>query len=420
MNLDACTGLKRVDVSENRLNTLKGFEHNTKVKWLNASGNRLTSLEGIERMGELQVLNCSHNQLQGEVKTHGMEKVGALILNNNDIVSVLGLPKLKQLNTLVLSNNRIEDLGGSLKQLMGLKKLSAAHNNIREIGKCLKKCTELQELRLGHNRIAALPEELSHNGNLKVLDLGHNVIAEWAKVSILVELRNLRNLNLSGNPITAKPGYKEQLLDNLPWLDILDGQVLHPERKRSRKRKEPTVEQVLEAVSDPDPDRMNKKIRFKERDDGLTGRDSGVPFDPVDHRGSFFESVVSSLKEEESGRTGSDGRKLLPSSLGAQQTGVVKVVESHRPRTSSTLVGRRAVDALLEKSRTDNLLGSLGGGWEEELPSVAALPKTPSKFANPSHDPPLTSQSGVLAGPKIPKSKRWALGKRKKSVGSNA
>lgn len=408
-----------MDVSENRLKTLKGFEHNTKMKWLNASGNRLTNLEGIERMEELQVLNCSHNQLQGEVTIHGTEKIGALILNNNDIVVVLGLAKLKQLNTLVLSNNRIEDLGSSLKQLMGLRKLSAAHNNIRHLGKCLKKCSELQELRLGHNKIAALPQELLHNGNLKVLDLGHNVIADWEKVSILVELKNLKNLNLSGNPITTNPGYKEKLLENLPWLEILDGQVLHPERKRSRKHRGQNVEQTPEVVEESEKDRVNKKIRFKESEDGLPRTDSDVPPDPVDQRGSFFETVVALQKNDGDGETERVRRNVTPSTLGAQQTGVVRVEESKHPHRRSNLVGRKAVDVLLQQSRQNDCLGN-GGGWEEELPSLAALPKASSKVASPFPDLPKLSQEDPMQGPKIPKTKRWALGKGRKSAGSMA
>lgn len=410
-----------MDVSENRLKTLKGFEHNTKMKWLNASGNRLTSLEGIGRMEELQVLNCSHNQLQGEVNISGMEKIGALILNNNDIVAVLGLSKLKQLNTLVLSNNRIEDLGSSLKQLMGLRKLSAAHNNIRHLGKCLKKCTELQELRLGHNKIAALPQELLHNGNLKVLDLGHNVIVDWEKVSILVELKNLKNLNLSGNPITTKPGYKEKLLENLPWLEILDGQVLHPEKKRSRKQRGRNVEQTLEVVEESEKDRINKKIRFKENEDGLPRTDSAVPLDPIDQRGSFFETVLVSQKDGggETEKMEMVQRNVTPSALGAQQTGVVRVEESKRPLRRSNVVGRRAVDVLLQQSQQNDCLGN-GGGWEEELPSLAALPKASSEVVSPSPDPAKPSQVDRMQGPKIPKTKRWALSKGRKSAGSMA
>jgi hypothetical protein len=68
----------------------------------------------------------------------------------------------------------------------------------------------LRELRLAKNVIYKIPDTLI-NPQILTLDLGHNVIAELKDLDQLAFLKLLRNLNLQGNPVTKKEGYKEKV-----------------------------------------------------------------------------------------------------------------------------------------------------------------------------------------------------------------
>jgi Leucine-rich repeat (LRR) protein len=63
---------RRLDLSENALESLDGIAHNIELTWLKVSGNRLSTLGdgALRRLGRLKVLNASNNRLAGEL--HGL------------------------------------------------------------------------------------------------------------------------------------------------------------------------------------------------------------------------------------------------------------------------------------------------------------------------------------------------------------
>jgi len=229
--IGCCKALKGLDVSDNKLTTLEGIGECSELRHVNVSKNVLTDLSGLDTLSHLEVLNVSHNRIPRMFGLEGLTSLKALILGNNEIVNIRNLNKCTELNTLVMSNNKVEELKG-ISQLTKLKKLSISHNQIRSIPDTLAKHYELTELRLNANKITALPDSLEYNKNLAVLDIGNNLIRDLEDIQVLGKLRQLKNLNLLGNPLhqtadaedTAE--YRDQIQALVPSLEILDGKRL--------------------------------------------------------------------------------------------------------------------------------------------------------------------------------------------------
>jgi hypothetical protein len=55
-----------------------------------------------------------------------------------------------------------------------------------------------------------------------VIKFGNNNLKAFAELEVLKELKNLKNLDLVGNPYAEVPGYRERVLEFLPDLVVLD------------------------------------------------------------------------------------------------------------------------------------------------------------------------------------------------------
>eukprot|EP00903_Cladosiphon_okamuranus_P013873 g12905.t1 len=205
--------LRRLDLSNNSLNRLKGLQGCPQVTYLTAAGNELTGegLDGVRALKDLKVLNASGNRVRRVPPAvfSQFRQLQALVLNNNEISEVppTWLKKgLLPLNTLVLSHNKVKSLSDSgLGRLTALTKLSVSHNTLVELPD-LSACTGLEELRAAHNLISQVPASLSKNVSLRTLDLGHNRIDEWVGLERLgSSLKSLVQLSLAGNPLCTSP-----------------------------------------------------------------------------------------------------------------------------------------------------------------------------------------------------------------------
>lgn len=127
---------------------------------------------------------------------------------------------------MILKQNEVTDLGTSLHGCTALAKLSVAHNRLQQLGSALSDCSSLAELRVSHNALQSLPQELSRNKRLKIIEAGANQIDNFEEVQVLSQLPSLHQLNLRGCPIADEPDYQQQLLQQLPMLDVLDSKKI--------------------------------------------------------------------------------------------------------------------------------------------------------------------------------------------------
>ena len=136
-----------------------------------------------------------------------------------------------------LSFNNIEEVGGGLEALVGLRDLSLAHNRLTEVTG-FATLTRLQSLSLASNRLDDLqqvrePASLSQRCWLPSLCCVWCVLAAASpsvQVSRLRPLASLQSLCLSGNPLTSDPtSYQHYALAFLPSLVYLDFSMVFTE-----------------------------------------------------------------------------------------------------------------------------------------------------------------------------------------------
>ncbi|XP_074289478.1 uncharacterized protein LOC141614628 [Silene latifolia] len=229
--------LERLDLSFNNLSSLQGLEVCVKLKWLSVQQNKLDSLKGIESLTNLTVCNAGKNKIRSMDEVKNLVKLCALILNDNEISSISGLDQLSELNTLVLSRNPISKMGNAFAKLKSIVKISLSNCQLEAIDTSIKACTELEQLRLSHNDITTLPEELSHNKKLQILDIGNNMLSRWSDIEALSSLRNLKNLNVLGNPIAEKAKLLKKINKLAPSLQILNSKRIETLKDAQKNKK---------------------------------------------------------------------------------------------------------------------------------------------------------------------------------------
>jgi hypothetical protein len=115
----------------------------------------------------------------------------------------------------------------AIENLEMLDKLTHIHlqnNFIQKIDE-LDFVRKLQWLNLSKNQIQVI-EGLSHLQSLTCLDLSANTISDIGNLASCLPMDSLRILNLYGNPVSEKDGYRASVTSSLPNLLALDGTCL--------------------------------------------------------------------------------------------------------------------------------------------------------------------------------------------------
>ncbi|GMF21793.1 unnamed protein product [Phytophthora fragariaefolia] len=82
-------------------------------------------------------------------------------------------------------------------------------------------CAPVTALYLSQNNLKSL-EGIEQFMSVRLLSIGGNLIASDKEVARLVELAQLRNLNLMGNPLCDQPNYRSRVVAMLTRLQVLD------------------------------------------------------------------------------------------------------------------------------------------------------------------------------------------------------
>ncbi|XP_033023731.1 dynein regulatory complex subunit 3 [Lacerta agilis] len=143
----------------------------------------------------------------------------ALQLDFRNILKIDNLWQFKNLTKLQLDNNIIEKIE-ALDTLVHLVWLDLSFNNI-EVIEGLDALVNLQDLSLYNNRISKI-ENLDTLQELQVFSIGNNNIQTLENVIYLRKFKNLRTLNLTGNPVCENEVYSAFIAAYLPDLVYLD------------------------------------------------------------------------------------------------------------------------------------------------------------------------------------------------------
>ncbi|RXN19781.1 dynein regulatory complex subunit 3 [Labeo rohita] len=171
------------------------------------------------------------------------EDVLQLRLDYRNILKIYHLWHFTTITKLQLDNNVIERIEG-LENLTNLIWLDLSFNNI-EVIEGLDSLVKLQDLSLFNNRISVI-ENLDTLQNLHILSLGNNAVAQLENVLYLRKFKNLRTLNLAGNPICDEEKYKIFVTAYLPDLVYLDYRLLD-EQMKIAEMQQITDAELLEA-----------------------------------------------------------------------------------------------------------------------------------------------------------------------------
>ncbi|NXW75902.1 DRC3 protein, partial [Hirundo rustica] len=145
--------------------------------------------------------------------------VTELQLSFKSILQIDNLWQLENLTKLQLDNNFIEKIEG-LESLVHLVWLDLSFNNI-EVIEGLDTLVRLQDLSLYSNRISKI-EHMDTLQELQIFSVGKNNLTVLEDVVYLRRLKNLRTLNLGGNPFCSKEHYRLFVVAHLPSLLYLD------------------------------------------------------------------------------------------------------------------------------------------------------------------------------------------------------
>ncbi|XP_065167288.1 dynein axonemal assembly factor 1 homolog [Atheta coriaria] len=152
-----------------------------------------------------------------------------LWLENNGIRQISGLDHQQNLRCLFLHNNIIKKIE-NLEALRILDTLNLSHNFVKKIEN-LSGLKQLHTLNLGHNHIENLEdfEDLVNYDELSCLDLSNNHIDEPLILQVVGKMKNLRVLNLMGNPVIRKVAcYRKMMILSCKQLTYLDDRPVFP------------------------------------------------------------------------------------------------------------------------------------------------------------------------------------------------
>lgn len=163
------------------------------------------SLEKYTERQEEEFENVRKLTLKFDANADSLQLVGDLFCN---------LTELKLNNSIVPS---LRDLGTSLQNLKILWVNRVGLEDLSGISSLLN----LTEFYANYNNVTSLLP-LDFNDKIEILDLEGNDIEEMTNIDYLETMSNLKDLNLSGNPVALQREYRENIGKKLKGLEILD------------------------------------------------------------------------------------------------------------------------------------------------------------------------------------------------------
>ncbi|KAM6250050.1 dynein regulatory complex subunit 3 isoform 2-T2 [Porphyrio hochstetteri] len=149
--------------------------------------------------------------------------VTELQLSFRNILQIDNLWQFENLTKLQLDNNIIKKIE-ALESLVHLVWLDLSFNNI-EVIEGLDTLVKLQDLSLYNNRISRI-EHMDTLQELQIFSIGNNNLTTMEDVIYLRRFKNLRTLNLSGNPFCDNEQYTLFVVAHLPDLVYLDFKLM--------------------------------------------------------------------------------------------------------------------------------------------------------------------------------------------------
>jgi Leucine-rich repeat (LRR) protein len=195
----ALKNLKVLDLENNRIGEMKNLQMCTGLLHLNLSQCRISKVQGLTSLLALEYLNLSGNNI--ETIDNALKKCRNLLevdLSDNRIVDLEGLSGLRKLSVLRLERNALTSLK-SIPRLVDLEELYVSENSISDIGLIAANLLRVQ-----------------------IVDLRKNAIGSIEDLRSLSDVSTLEELVLSGNKCVEDRSYFEKMAELIPSLQYID------------------------------------------------------------------------------------------------------------------------------------------------------------------------------------------------------
>ncbi|WP_445710591.1 leucine-rich repeat domain-containing protein [Flavobacterium sp.] len=240
----------RLDLSEQKLTKIPEIVSKlNNLQELNLSQNNLSNLNGFENISNLQVLNIGMNNFKifpieitkfkslkslsiwwNEIKTFPadfftqntqIEELDMTSMFEFDFKSNLNkIHSFKNLKRLNLGNNQIPYLTIQFDKLENLEVFSYIRQdsiNLKDLCIKLSNCKKLKTIHLSVNNIKFLPEEILFLASLEELNLFQNKIKVLP--ADILKMKNLKEITLIDNPVDANR--IKEIESKMPWTKII-------------------------------------------------------------------------------------------------------------------------------------------------------------------------------------------------------
>mmetsp|Transcript_19123 Transcript_19123/g.32856 ORF Transcript_19123/g.32856 Transcript_19123/m.32856 type:complete len:526 (+) Transcript_19123:171-1748(+) len=167
----------------------------------------------------IQIPGSDPDTLEEKRKSIAFREVECLAFSFKSISKIDSLKGLDNLTKLQLDNNQLTTIT-NLAHLVNLTWLDLSFNQICKIEGLLK-LVKLVDLSLFNNKITEI-ENLDDLNDLNVLSLGNNQLKKLDNVMYLRRFKNLRLVNLAGNPFCKDQDYRSYVLSHIKDLTYLD------------------------------------------------------------------------------------------------------------------------------------------------------------------------------------------------------
>lgn len=148
---------------------------------------------------------------------------------------------MKELKILKADNNEIFRID-CLENLKTLKELDVCRNRIRQFdGTSFINCNPIKCLKIEDNSLKNF-HHIQKLYKLQHLFAINNKINDIPDVERLCELPYLKELELAGNPISRRNGYKIAIIKKLPQLIYLDGKEITVDEKEKYEVMTPQIQ----------------------------------------------------------------------------------------------------------------------------------------------------------------------------------
>uniref|UniRef100_A0A8D2AM58 Leucine rich repeats and IQ motif containing 1 n=1 Tax=Sciurus vulgaris TaxID=55149 RepID=A0A8D2AM58_SCIVU len=227
INCENLENLCVVLLNKNQLSSFHGLDGCTNIQNLELSYNKITRIGGLESLKNLQQLIVDHNQL---ISTKGLCETPTIIYldcSYNHLTDVEGIENCGLLQILKLQGNYLTELP-SLENHVLLRELHLDDNSISTVeGLSSYWLPLLQNFSISQNSLAKIVP-LFHFVSLEKLDVSNNCLSDLTSaIKWFDACCSLRELTLTGNPLLQEINWRHSLLEMLPALKILNGDMVN-------------------------------------------------------------------------------------------------------------------------------------------------------------------------------------------------